>query len=135
MSQEKSMTPEQSIKHAILIKAAEFGKFELPEIAPENIDEVWDEIEGKNDSLPEAANEVRCSGEETGLPQQWSRHYESEAVAAKMPNGKWVGWTYWHGGGKHGEPEAIDWMGDAYFVDVTEEEKVVTVRTFSKASQ
>lgn len=125
------MTPKQSIKHAILLKAAGFGEFDLPEITADNIDEVWDEIDDDG-SIQDATNEVRCSGEGTGLPCQWSRHYESEAVAAKMPNGKWVGWTYWYGGGKHGEPEAIDWMEDAYFLNVTEEEKVVVVRTFAK---
>ena len=49
-----------------------------------------------------------------------------------MPDGSWVGWTYWYGGGKYGEPEAIDWMDDAYDLACTEEEKVVTVRTFTK---
>lgn len=54
------------------------------------------------------------------------------ATAAKMPDGSWVGWTYWYGGGKHGEPEAIDWMEDAYNVEVVEEIKMVTVQTFSR---
>jgi len=58
------------------------------------------------------------------------RHYESKAVAMKMPDGSWIGWTYWYGGGKHGEPEAIDWMNEAYDVDCHEEEKVVVVQTF-----
>jgi len=43
---------------------------------------------------------------------------------------KWVGWTYWYGGGKHGEPESVEWMEDAYFVGVKEETRVVLV--FSK---
>ena len=85
--------------------------------------------------VQEARSEVRSSGIETGLPCKGSCHYESESVAAKMPDGSWVGWTYWYGGGKYGEPESIDWMDDAYDLDCAEEEKVVTVRTFSKASQ
>lgn len=125
------MTPEQSIKHAILLKAAGFGGFDLPEITADSIDKVWDEIDDDG-SVQDATSEVRCGGEETGLSCRISRHYESKAVAAKMPNGKWVGWTYWYGGGKHGEPEAIDWMEEAYFLNVTEEEKVVVVRTFEK---
>lgn len=68
---------------------------------------------------------------ETGLPAPSSRHYESEAVAYQYVDGSWVGWSYWYGGGKHGEPEAIDWMEDAYDVNCTEEEKVVVVRTFT----
>jgi len=46
--------------------------------------------------------------------------------------GDWVGWTYWYGGGKHGEPDAIDWLSDAYNLIVTEEEKLVVVRTYTK---
>ena len=49
-----------------------------------------------------------------------------------MPDGSWVGWTYWYGGGKHAEPEVMDWMGEAYPLDCVEEEKMVTVRTFTK---
>lgn len=37
-----------------------------------------------------------------------------------------------YGGGKHGEPEAIDWIEHAYNLDCIEEEKLVVVRTFSK---
>jgi hypothetical protein len=44
----------------------------------------------------------------------------------------WIGWTYFYGGGKYGEPESIDWMSEAYFLDVAEEEKMVVVRTFKK---
>jgi hypothetical protein len=49
-----------------------------------------------------------------------------------MADGSWVGWTYWSGGGKHGEPESISWMSEAYELDVKEEEKLVIVQTFSK---
>jgi hypothetical protein len=37
-------------------------------------------------------------------------------------------------GGKYGEPEAVEWIDDAYDLVCTEEEKVVTVRTFAKLS-
>ena len=69
---------------------------------------------------------------ETDISTEWSRHYESNGVASRMPDGSWVGWTYWYGGGKHGEPGAIDWMSEAYDLDVVEEEKIVIVRTFTK---
>ncbi len=80
--------------------------------------------------MQDITNEAR-HGEDTGLPCDWSRCYESKSVAGKMGD-KWVGWTYWYGGGKHSEPTAIDWISDAYFLDVKEEEKVVKVRTFAK---
>jgi hypothetical protein len=127
------MTPEQKIKHLILIRYAELNKKPAPEnVTAENIDELYDETNGDDYELQDAISDVRCSGEETGLSCDWSRHYESDAVAAKAPDGSWVGWTYWYGGGKHGEPEAIDWIEDAYDVTCTEEEKLVVVRTFKQ---
>jgi len=73
----------------------------------------------EDDSLHDAERKLRSSGVPTGLPCEYSRHYSSQAVAAEMLDGSWVGWTYWYGGGKHGEPGAIEWVDDAYDVDVT----------------
>ncbi len=69
---------------------------------------------------------------ETSIPAPSSRHYESRSVAAKCLDGSWVGWTYWYGGGKHAEPDAIDWLEDAYDLDCVEEEKLVVIQTFTK---
>jgi hypothetical protein len=126
------MTPEQKIKHAILLKNQEWSYDEnpLPDITADNIDEVFSERD-EDWQLQDATNELRGGEVETGLPCASSRHYESKSVAAKMPDGSWVGWTYWYGGGNHGEPEAVEWMDKAYDLTVTEEEKVVTVRTFA----
>lgn len=38
-------------------------------------------------------------------------------------------------GGKHGEPEAIDWIEHAYDVECKEEEKLVVVHTFTKKGE
>ena len=65
-------------------------------------------------------------------PSEYDRHYETKTVATQMDDGSWVGWVYWYGGGKYGEPEAIEWIEDAYDLDCVEEEKVVVVRTFAK---
>ncbi len=128
------MTPEQKIKHAILIWVAQFTGDPIEvEVTADNIDELYEEAD--EDYVHDAMNEVRSSGVETGLPCPGSRNYESDAVAAQMPDGTWVGWTYWYGGGKHGEPNSIDWMDDAYDLTCTEEEKVVTVRTFAKVEE
>ena len=129
------MTPYQKLQHLILSKAAKWDEIELGEVTPENIDDLWDEYENQ-DSIYDATNEIRQSwDEETDIPCEGSRHYESKSVAAKMPDGSWVGWTYWYGGGKHGEPEAIDWMESAYNIDCVEEARVVTVRTFTKREE
>lgn len=79
----------------------------------------------EEDGLEDARPEVRGSGIETGLPCESSRHYEAKAVAAQMLDGSWVGWTYWYGGGKHGEPDAVEWIEYAYDVEVREVTKVV----------
>lgn len=131
------MTPEQKLKHLILLKNSEWTDVPISgEVTADNIDELYDEANGEGWELQDASSEVRCLGQKTGLPDRFmSRHYECEEVAIKAPDGTWVGWTYWHGGGKHGEPEAIDWMDDAYDVACTEEEKMVIVRTFTKIDQ
>lgn len=132
---ENPMTPEQKLKHKILLRSLEFDAdaFQMPAegITADNVNALYD---SSNDDyqLQDAVSEVRCSGEDTTIPTPSSRHYEAQSVAAKMPDGSWVGWTYWYGGGKHGEPDSIDWMDDAYDLNCTEEEKLVVVRTFHK---
>lgn len=125
------MTPEQTIKAAILTRAAAEGLKLSREVTAETVAELFDE-NNQEWELQDYISEMRSGEVETGLKCDWSRHYESKAVAAQMPDGRWVGWTYWYGGGKHGEPEAMPWMEDAYFLDCTEEQKLVTVRTFTK---
>tara|TARA_R110000851_G_scaffold62675_5_gene143568 strand:+ start:270 stop:668 length:399 start_codon:yes stop_codon:yes gene_type:complete len=92
----------------------------------------WEEMidEGHEDDLNDAMQyEFRGSGEETNLPCDCSRHYESYTMARDLGDVS-VAWTYWYGGGKHGEPDAIEWLDDAYFVSC---EKVVkTVNIYSK---
>ncbi len=123
------MTAEQKIKHMILVQLSEWSGEPIEEpITAANVDDIYDSEEEKWDAI----NEIRYRGIETNIPCEYSRHYESKSVAAKAPDGSWVGWTYWYGGGKHGEPEAIDWMKGAYQLECVEEEKVVTVRTFSR---
>lgn len=125
------LTPLQKIRWLALIKASEWDYYKEPIInSSDDIDRLFDLLE-KNGGVSEALDEVRCSGIETGLECYSSRHYESKAVAAKLPNGEWVGWTYWYGGGKHGNPEEIDWVPFAYDVECTEEEKMMLVRTFN----
>lgn len=127
-----NVTPEQKIKWAILIGIAKYQKGLIPEvITAENVDDVFEDP-AIEDYIQDEKNNVRQGKVETGIECDWSRHYESQSVAAKMPDGSWVGWTYWYGGGKHGEPEAIDWMNHAYDLDCQEEEKMVIVRTFTK---
>lgn len=96
------------------------------------VSEIFDDFSG-NYNIQDHLSNFRTGGTETNLPCEYSRHYESESVAAQVLDGSWVGWTYWFGGGKHGEPEAIEWLEYAYRLDCEEEEQIVIVRTFSKA--
>ncbi|MRT30865.1 hypothetical protein [Herbaspirillum sp. CAH-3] len=122
------MDASQKLKHMILLKLAEWDGKELPLITAENIDRLYDEDDQKWDAI----NELRGGEVETGLPTPYARYFEVKAVAAKYIDGTWVGWNYYYGGGKHSNPEAIEWIDEAYDVAVKEEEKLVLVREFSK---
>lgn len=127
------MTPSQKLKHMILNRRAEWEGAPPVEATAETIDELYEQAESNDDgSLQDARNDVRCGQVETEVESPWSRHYEAKSVAAQAPDGSWIGWTYWYGGGKHGEPEAVDWIPHAYALTCTEEEKVVVVRNFAK---
>jgi hypothetical protein len=126
------LTPEQKIKHMLINVVAKQRGEPAPEVTADNVDELY---ESYDSDISDAEYEIREGEVETGLPCPWSRHYECKAVAALAPDGSWVGWTYWYGGGKHGEPEGIDWMSEAYDLVCEEEEKLVVVRTFSKVAE
>ena len=137
------MTPEQILKAAILEQVAEWLNYqedvEFPIQGPfdkqEKIEAAFEALEedGLDDDISEAESDLRGSyTHETGIECDYSRHYESKAVARQFGD-KWVGWTYWYGGGKHGEPESVEWMEQAYFVEAKEETQVVLV--FSRTEQ
>jgi hypothetical protein len=130
------MTPEQKIKRTILQRAIAHESIDPIEgdINAANVDALF---ESNNDDyqLQDYINEFRSGEVETGLKCDWSRHYESKSVASKLLDGTWVGWTYWYGGGKHGEPEAVDWLEDAYELTCKEEERMVVVREFTRVEQ
>lgn len=134
------MTPQQKLKHMILSWAQEYdyqftdGGRQMPEITADNIDEVFDSME-EEEPLWDARSETREGDYETGLPCPASRHYESKSVARQYRDGSWVGWTYWYGGGKHGQPEEMEWIEDAYDVECVEEIQTMMVRTFSKPAE
>jgi hypothetical protein len=103
----------------------------------EGIQEAWEQAEEYNGvfsdtEIIDEVSEFRDSGQSTNLTcKGYSRHYESEQVARKLDDGTYVSWIYWSGGGKHGEPEAVDWMDGAFEVNCVEEQKMVTVYNYS----
>lgn len=132
------MTPQTLIRYIVVNNAFIDGYFtdrieNIKTLTEDQINEFYDELEEAGEEY-DFLYELRSCGETTNVPREYSRHYESESVAAQAPNGQWVGWTYWYGGGKHGNPEEIDWVGQAYHLNLVKEEPVVTiVRTFEKA--
>ena len=131
------MKAEHKIKREILRRAERYSpdEFSFGDLeSAEAIDEAWIKLD-ETGLRHEHEAEVRGGQCETDIPAPWSRHYESKSVAAKLEDGSWVGWTYWYGGGKHGEPQAVDWIEYAYNLECKEEERLVVVRTFTVADQ
>jgi hypothetical protein len=134
------MNAEQKIKHMIILEASKcqyYGKyFDLTDINDTNVDKLYSGfLDGDNTAscIQDTEYEFRSGRFETDIDPDADRHYESSSVATQYIDGSWIGWTYWYGGGKHGEPEAMDWMNEAYILNCKEEEKTVIVREFSKA--
>lgn len=126
------MTPEQKIKKEILLKAIKHKDLNFEgNVTEENIEDLYQKLVDEELHW-DYKNEMREGLFETNISCDYSRHYEAKSVAMKISDGSWLGWTYWYGGGKFGEPEAIDWMSEAYELNYKEEEKVVIVRTFEK---
>lgn len=73
-------------------------------------------------------SDFRCNGLFSGLPSKNnSRHYEVDFVYDFIFDEP-IGWDYWHGGGKHGEPESVDWIDSAEFLKITHVETVLKYR-------
>ena len=117
------MKPQQKTKWLILERLRKWG-MELPVITADNVDALYDAA----DDIDDARAEIRGCGVATGLPsRRHFRDFEDMEVAAQCPDGSWVGWTYYYGGGKHANPSALDWLEYAYDVAMTEEMRVVQV--------
>lgn len=119
----------QKIRWVILIKAG----IELPDVI--NGDIIDGLYEKNHDTLYDIADEFREGEFDTSLPSKYDRHYEADAVAAKMPDGSYVGWTYYYGGGKYGNPSECDWMEDAYPVAFVEKQMVVKIWSKAEAAK
>ena len=123
------LTAKQLIRRHILLSDMADGHVPVALIDSTEIDGQFEEAHDTHD-LSDYINEFRTSGIETGLPAPSSRHYECEHVARCLIGGAWVGWLHWHGGGKHGEPEAMPWLDDATLLEVDEKPVLSVERTF-----
>ncbi len=124
------LTPQQKLKQLILHTYFLWEDEDislLPDLTGEEVDELYSVTK----DLTDAIEQIRCNGHITGLPtSEFSRNYEDKEVAVESLDGSWVGFTYWYGGGKLGEPEDIPWMEKAY--EVTMEEVMQPVKVFTK---
>ena len=126
------LSPEYKVKQEIINLYYQWEQLEpISLVSDEEVETLYQELYEKDD-LWDAISEIREGDVETDSDCDYSRHYESKSVAMKCVDGTWVGWTYWYGGGKWGDPEAITWIENAYDLDVKEEEKLVVVREFTK---
>ena len=84
------------------------------------------------DSLIEVEEEIRVGNVRTGLVPEFRSYVESEAVAIPVTGipSLYIGWTYFFGGGKYSEPNAIEWMENCYLVKA--KDRVQTVRFFER---
>lgn len=105
----------QIIQHALdLLESAPHN---FTDADGDDVDELWNIMRADYpDTMQDAQNEVRCMGRKTGLATPAARHLEVDAVAILTPFNQWVGFYYWHGGGKHSGAEEIEWMKDSYWV-------------------
>jgi hypothetical protein len=130
------LTPTQLLKRTILTELFELNSFgedfkiKTAPQTPEEIEIAWNCMREEGYGQ-DTCEEWRSGGIETNLPAPYSRYCETDILAKKI-DGVWTAWVYEYGGGKHFEVSPFDWIEDAFFVDCKEEEKVMTVRTFSK---
>lgn len=131
------MTAPQKLIQLILTRAEQYATIdsktlEIDWSSPEKFEEYFWDDDDENGFIQDAKEDVRSGSVETNIAQEYSRHYESKSVASQAVDGSWIGWTYWYGGGKHGDPGSIDWIDEAYDLECEEEEKLVIVREFKK---
>lgn len=114
------LLPIHALKAAIIQHALdmlESAPHNFTDATADDVDELWDVMRADYpDTMQDAQNEMRCMGRKTGLATPTARHLEVDAVAILTPFNQWVGFYYWHGGGKHSGAEEIEWMKDSYWV-------------------
>ncbi|UJQ43523.1 hypothetical protein [Acinetobacter phage vB_AbM_WUPSU] len=128
-----SMTAQQLIRKAILLKAVDFENIEPfnQSLDGSGIDELYESY-NEYDELNDPKNEIRYGQVDANLNAiTWSRSYEIDVRAMKI-DGVWVAWDFYYGGGKHGEPESFDWISNARVVNCEEIQVMTTQYNFSE---
>jgi hypothetical protein len=132
-----TLTAAQKCRYLVLVKLNEWRRTPMPELASaETLDELYETEDSDDDgTFQDARNERRYGIEAEGIETPFSRNYEIDTHAAELPDGSWIGWWHLHGGGKHSEPEAYDWVSEAFDLNHSAEVVTVTKHTFKKVEQ
>ena len=130
------MTAEQVVKLEIIKRAVKENDILVfkDEYTSETIDELYDDaLNGEySDEVNEEYYNIRHDGEEINLPtSRTSRHYEVDTHVLKIDD-NWIAFDYYYGGGKHSEPDSIDWLDTCRFVYCEEKVVTQTIRTFKE---
>lgn len=121
------MTPVQKIKALLLYEISDKHR---KKITKNNVDDLFEKY---MDDLWDIIYEWASGEFETDIKPEYDRHYESRSVGAEMIDGSLVGWTYYYGGGKWGDPGSIRWWEDAYNLElVSEHQEIKTIRNYKK---
>lgn len=133
------MTPQDKLKWRILSAISHIDddpdtefleKFKALKL-PEQLDEAWN-LAQEWDGWQDLREDFRNQGTRTELQTPWSRHYDCEMHVVQCPDGTWVAFPYWYGGGKHGEPQAIEWITADEIREVSMREETRVVRVFEE---
>ena len=87
------------------------------------------------DFISEVQHETRRGDFETNITPPYLRHYEVKSVAMKLEHEDfdgYIGWNYYYGGGKHSNPQELEWVCDAYFLKLVKEEKILIIEKIFK---
>lgn len=136
------MKPQNKLRREIMLYAATDANY-LPYKDVSNyttdidVENTWMHFIEEHHSYgpQDVINDFRYQGEDSNCnSKEWSRHYDHKERAVQCCDGSWVGYTFWSGGGKHGTPEEIDYISDAYDIVVEKEYKIIK-REFKRVDE
>lgn len=101
--------------------------------------EFYEEVEYEKweDYIRDIVSDFRESGEEIDNKVEQDRYYCYQDVAKKITGSEdlYLGWTYYFGGGKHAQPDQVEWMEDCYLLTCREVEETRIIKIYEKVEE